>query len=140
MLSLAIAAIALAIWQLTEYRAEKFEDLRKRYEEQLQILSKALAAGAHVSAVLLTQTDFENLLNELKNCQDIGCGYGRRDCRESALGCWAENYSINHHLDYVTTVKLQSALKEVLPEYFRSSRKGKNKTKAFLRINQLLAD
>ncbi|MFA5954904.1 MAG: hypothetical protein WC817_05250 [Patescibacteria group bacterium] len=101
--SMSIAAIALWIWDIVDYKPNKFRAERKRYEsllaEQVDILRGVLQTTTFDPAVLLglfqelTYEQFTGIVAAVEwCCRDIGCATGRENCRiaagETVLNEW----------------------------------------------------
>lgn len=143
LVAFAVSGLAVWFWNLSEFRAQKFEverercetamdELREsfqlerqRYESALSELRQSPIVGDVPDGMPenehLTKEQFVKLVTSLEStCRGIGCGYARRDCRTAELRRQLdqieERGGVGPNFNRNETVLV---LREILADYFR---------------------
>lgn len=117
-----VSGLAVLFWNISEYQVLEFERQIKNYEAELRILRLAAlghsgpdSGGAEPSCITLDQ--LKKILNEISSrCDDIGCGYTKRDCRVETLR------KVSERIHSKGDKRLATALRLIVPEYYRDLR------------------
>jgi hypothetical protein len=124
----AVAGTAVWVWNLSEYRPQKFEAQQRHYTRIISSLRRKLSEAAPGQTFEplgdhFTRELFHELLDQLDDrCRGIGCGYTRRGCRLLVQSQFFEQLVKENKLPQSFDIEMaMSALDDVLPGYFHSS-------------------
>ena len=130
--TMAISAVAMGIWGVTEYFPKKREEERKLLKEIMNSYSanlysnySAVISGVQESEALnFTKDDFNDLIYEMDlACLSIGCSYSRRDCRENKFERWFNAWAEKQQITYVKLIRQAKAKTEKAMQVYYSKYK-----------------
>lgn len=139
--AIANAAVAMAFWNLTEHLPAVLKEAQRFNRAKEEILS-ALAVNGAIAPVqveeqieqvarlvpALTYEEWEDLTQRFaRNCDDIGCGYSRRTCREQTAEDYAKELAGRKRLDYFARRTLVRQIGLAAKEFVRLRHKIRNR-------------
>ena len=129
LVSMAFAGLGLWIWDLVDYRPEKFRAERKRCErlvsQQIMIFRESLRSANGSGSILFqipTPEEFLGIMTFIdRECADIGCASSREICRVRAVGQAVDSWSRDRReeIESSSLVLVEQALGNALCGYYR---------------------
>ena len=126
--SIVNAAVAMAFWNLTEHLPEVKKEMERhhrtneeaaaamvaeteRHNQSLEIVAAQQVLTHQESKTPVAFEDFQKMIDMMAgDCDGIGCGYGRRDCRVKGVEDFAKDLADRESLSYSQRTKLQRLL------------------------------
>jgi hypothetical protein len=128
--AMAISALALGLWILLEYPADRYQAVKSQLaaaERTLIVASELLNAKLaetqgenHNEYRVFPWNDFRNMMLQMhKKCSRIGCGYGRKYCREDNLNAWLKKLAKENSIDPNSFRKLFDQIFQAVRAHFK---------------------